>query len=117
MRLIPLLAILISSIFVSMVHKPLTISTMMLLSAFPISGNALEQCKNTPMSEEISQEEQLQNVQGNSRYYYTGDGEAAFQMRLPTKEEIIDRGSAKQERFCDDGLLCCYDYLLVMGCE
>lgn len=69
------------------------------------------------MSEELFQKDQLQEVQGNSRYYFARDGEAAFQDRLFTKEEIIDHACAEQQRLCDDGLLCCYDYLLVMGCE
>lgn len=41
----------------------------------------------------------------------------SFTNKFLTKEEMIQSRHAEQQQLCDDGLLCCYDYLLVMSCE
>lgn len=98
-----------------MKNKPLTISAMMTLSIIPFGGNILEQYKNTVMSKDMIYEEE--GTEREHNYIFTGGAEATFQGLLPSKQDIIDNKHSVQQQLCDDGLLCCYDYLLVMGCE
>lgn len=51
------------------------------------------------------------------RSFYTEDEVVNVTNKFLTKEELVQSRHAEQQQLCDDGLLCCYDYLLVMSCE
>lgn len=57
----------------------------------------------------------LERNSPNASAYKAGSG--SYSAKFLTKEEMVKSRHAEQQQLCDDGLLCCYDYLLVMSCE